>query len=125
MAAYSLEEQEKIDGLKAWWNRFGTVLAVLLTVALFAMGAMKAWEYYQQKQAHQAADLYALLQQIQASDDATKINDAAQLVMTGYPSSGYAPRAAPLQRKLMKNVMLNGRYRVCNGLLIMQSESFA
>lgn len=94
MAAYSLEEQEKIDGLKAWWNRFGTALTVLLAVALFAMGGMKAWEYYQQKQAHQAADLYVLLQQIQASDDATKINDAAQLVMTGYPSSGYASRAA-------------------------------
>ncbi|GKS69757.1 putative negative regulator of RcsB-dependent stress response [Nitrosomonas sp. PY1] len=94
MAAYSLEEQEKIDGLRAWWNKFGTVLVILLTVALFAMGGMKAWEYYQQKQAYQAADLYVLLQQIQASDDATKINDAAQLVMAGYPSSGYASRAA-------------------------------
>lgn len=94
MAAYSLEEQEKIDGLKVWWNRFGTVLVVLLTFALFVMGGMKAWNYYQQKQAHQAADLYVLLQQIQASGDATKINDAAQLVMMGYPSSGYASRAA-------------------------------
>lgn len=46
------------------------------------------------KQSRQASDLYALLQQVQASNDATKIHDAAQLVMTGYPSSGYAPRAA-------------------------------
>ncbi|MFZ1852541.1 MAG: tetratricopeptide repeat protein [Nitrosomonas sp.] len=99
MSAYSLEEQEKIDGLKTWWNRNGTLLVVLLALTLFVFGGVRAWQFYQQKQAHQAADLYALLQQVQASDDATKIYDAAQLVMTGYPSSGYAPRAALITAK--------------------------
>lgn len=99
MSAYSLEEQEKIDGLKTWWNRNGTLLVVLLALTLFVFGGVRAWQFYQQKQARQAADLYALLQQVQASDDATKIYDAAQLVMTGYPSSGYAPRAALITAK--------------------------
>ena len=99
MSAYSLEEQEKIDGLKTWWNRNGTMMIVLLALVVFTAGGVKAWQFYQQKQAHQAADLYALLQQVQASDDATKIYDAAQLVMTGYPSSGYAPRAALVTAK--------------------------
>lgn len=94
MAVYSLEEQEKMSGFKAWWDRNGTLLIVLLALAVFSVGGVKAWQFYQQKQAHQAADLYTLLQQVQTSDDATKIYDAAQLVMTGYPSSGYAPRAA-------------------------------
>lgn len=99
MSAYSLEEQEKIDGLKTWWNRNGTMMIVLLALVVFTAGGVKAWQFYQQKQAHQAADLYALLQQVQASNDATKIHDAAQLVMTGYPSSGYAPRAALITAK--------------------------
>jgi len=94
MSAYSLEEQEKIDGLKTWWNRNGTMMIVLLALVVFTAGGVKAWQFYQQKQSRQASDLYALLQQVQASNDAIKIHDAAQLVMTGYPSSGYAPRAA-------------------------------
>lgn len=70
------------------------MMIVLLALVVFTAGGVKAWQFYQQKQSRQASDLYALLQQVQASNDATKIHDAAQLVMTGYPSSGYAPRAA-------------------------------
>jgi len=94
MAVYSLEEQENMSGFKAWWDRNGTLLVVFLALAVFTFGGVKAWQFYQQKQSYQAADLYTLLQQVQASDDATKTYDAAQLVMVGYPSSGYAPRAA-------------------------------
>mgnify|MGYP000868148772 CR=1 FL=1 len=92
--AYSHEDQEGIEGLKAWWGRYGNAITIVLTVILVTVGAMKAWQFYQQKQALQAADLYALLKQVQEGNDAAKINDAAQLLLEGYPSSGYAPRAA-------------------------------
>ncbi len=92
--AYSHEDQERMDGLKAWWGRFGNTITIVLTIVLVTAGATKAWQFYQQKQAQQAADLYALLQQVQSGGDATRINDAAQLLIEGYPSSGYAPRAA-------------------------------
>ncbi|MCG7755211.1 MAG: tetratricopeptide repeat protein [Nitrosomonas sp.] len=92
--AYSHEDQERIEGFAAWWNRYGNTITIVLIAVLVTAGGTKAWQYYQQKQALQAADLYALLQQVQTSEDAAKINDAAQLLTTGYPSSGYAPRAA-------------------------------
>lgn len=92
--AYSHEDQENIEGFKAWWKRFGNAVTIVLTVALVTLGATKAWQFYQQKQAQQAADLYALLKQVQTGNDAARINDAAQLLTEGYPSSGYAPRAA-------------------------------
>ncbi|UJP05529.1 MAG: tetratricopeptide repeat protein [Nitrosomonas sp.] len=92
--AYSHADQEDIDGLKTWWARFGNAITIVLTVALVTAGATKAWQFYQQKQAQQAADLYALLKQVQIGGDTVKINDAAQLLIQGYPSSGYAPRAA-------------------------------
>jgi predicted negative regulator of RcsB-dependent stress response len=94
MATYDIEEQEKIDGITAWWNKYGTAVIILLTAFLVTVGAMQAWKYYQQQQAQQAADLYVLLQQVKTSDDAAKINDAAQLLTEGFPSSGYASRAA-------------------------------
>lgn len=94
MATYSFEEREKIDGFKAWWDRYGTAITVFLTVLLVTIGGMQAWKYYQQQQAQQAADLYNLVQQVQSSNDPAKINDAAQLLTEGFPSSGYASRAA-------------------------------
>lgn len=94
MATHNHEDQERIDGLKAWWEKYGTAITIVLAVILATAGAMKAWNYYQQQQAQQAADLYALLKQVQSSNDAEKINDAAQLLTQGYSSSGYAPRAA-------------------------------
>lgn len=94
--AYMHEDQERIDGIRAWWGRYGNAITIMLTVALVTIGAMQAWQFYQQKQAQQAADLYALLKQVQTSNDANRINDAAHLLTEGYPSSGYAPRAALL-----------------------------
>lgn len=94
MATYNHEDQERIDGFTAWWNKYGTAITIILAVILATTGGTKAWQYYQQQQAQQAADLYALLQQVQSSGDAAKINDAAQLLTEGYPASGYAPRAA-------------------------------
>ena len=94
MATYNFEEREKIDGFRAWWDKYGTAITVVLTVILVTIGGMQLWKYYQQQQAQQAADLYSLLRQVQSTNDPAKINDAAQLLTEGFPSSGYAPRAA-------------------------------
>ena len=94
MATYNLEDQDNIDGIKTWWDKFGTAITIVLTAVLVTIGGMQAWKYYQQQQAQQAADLYVLLQQVQLSNDAAKINDAAHLLTEGFSSSGYAPRAA-------------------------------
>ena len=94
MATYNHEDQDNIDGIKTWWDRFGTAATILLTAMLVTIGGTQAWKYYQQQQAQQAADLYVLLQQVRLSNEPAKINDAAHLLTEGFPSSGYAPRAA-------------------------------
>jgi predicted negative regulator of RcsB-dependent stress response len=94
MATYNLEEQEKIDGIKSWWESYGTSVIMILSIVIASYAGTQGWQYYQQQQRTQAADLYVLLQQVQQSEDAVKINDAAYLLLEGYPSSGYAPRAA-------------------------------
>lgn len=94
MATYNLEDQDNIDGVKTWWDKFGTAITILLTALLVTIGGTQAWKYYQQQQAQQAADLYVLLQQVRLSNEPAKINDAAHLLTEGFPSSGYAPRAA-------------------------------
>ena len=94
MATYNLEEQEKIDSLKSWWESNGTIVTVILFAIVAYFAGTKGWDYYQQQQRVQAADLYVLLQQVQQTEEVKKINDAAHLLLEGHPSSGYAPRAA-------------------------------
>lgn len=94
MATYNLEEQDKIDSMKSWWESYGTSIIVVVSVLIASYAGTQGWQYYQHQQRTQAADLYVLLQQVQQSEDAVKINDAAHLLLEGYPSSGYAPRAA-------------------------------
>lgn len=99
MATHNHEEQDKIDRLKAWWDRFGTIIAVVLATLVAVTGGTQVWKYYQQQQAQQAADLYALLKQVQSTEDVEKITDAAHLLTESHPSSGYAPRAALIAAK--------------------------
>ncbi|MCB1984720.1 MAG: tetratricopeptide repeat protein [Burkholderiales bacterium] len=99
MATFNREEEEKLEGIKAWWNRYGTIITILLAMLAATVGGTQVWKYYQQQQAQQAADLYALLKQVQTTNDIEKISDAAHLLTEGFPSSGYAPRAALIAAK--------------------------
>ncbi|MBX3628424.1 MAG: tetratricopeptide repeat protein [Nitrosomonas sp.] len=94
MARLDYEEQEKMHTLKTWWDRYGTIITIMLAVMIATVGGTKVWEYFQRQQAQQAADLYALVQQVQTTGDLMKITDAVHLLTEGYASSGYAPRAA-------------------------------
>ncbi len=100
MARVDYEELEKIGTLKAWWGRYGTIVVIMLAIVVATTGGLRVWEHFQRQQAQQAADLYALVKQVQQSTgDLMKITDAAHLLTEGYASSGYAPRAALIVAK--------------------------
>jgi predicted negative regulator of RcsB-dependent stress response len=47
MAVYDLEEQEKLDDLKAWWEQNSKyVSAAVVVVALVVIG-VQGWRWYQ------------------------------------------------------------------------------
>jgi hypothetical protein len=72
MAVYDLEEQEKLDDLKAWWEQNAKyVTAAIVVVALIVTG-VQGWRWYQRTQAEQASVLY------QAVSQAARTNDVAK-----------------------------------------------
>lgn len=96
MATLDLQEQEQLDALKAWWNDNSNWILVALLSVVVVIGGWRGWQYYQGRQASEAAILYQQeLEQI-ASRDPKRVNDAASAVMDRYPSTAYASRAALL-----------------------------
>jgi len=96
MATLDLHEQEQVDAFKAWWKDNGKWLLLVLVLVLGGFAAMKGWHFYKDKQASEAATLFAELNKQVNSNDPKRINDAAQAVIDQYGSSAYAPRAALL-----------------------------
>lgn len=93
--AYDLEEQEKLDALKAWWERYGTAsMAVLLAIAV-AFAGWRGWQWYQAHQAGQAMGYYEALESAanQQGDDAVaRIKAASTALRDDYARSGYTAR---------------------------------
>ena len=94
MAALDLQEQEQLDALKAWWKENNKQLLGALLIVVVALGGWRGWQYYQHKQAGEAATLYAEFAKQLETNDAKRVNDAAAAVMDKYASTAYASRAA-------------------------------
>jgi predicted negative regulator of RcsB-dependent stress response len=96
MAVLNLQEQEQIEALKAWWKDNRNQVLGMLLIVVFTMGGWRGWQYYQRKQADEAATLYRQFIEQLASNDAKRVNDAAAAVTDKFASTAYAARAALL-----------------------------
>ena len=100
MAAYDLDEQEKLGDLKAWWARFGNYVTAGVTVVALIVAANQGWKYYTGKQASEAAGLYFALSDAATKNEAAKAKDAVAQLVEKFPSTGYASRGALLAAKV-------------------------
>ena len=101
MAVYDLEEQEKLDDLKAWWEQNSKyVSAAVLVVALVVIG-VQGWRWYQRTQAEQASVLYQAVSQAARANDASKAKEPASQIVDRFARTAYAPRAALLYAKML------------------------
>ena len=68
--AYDLEEQESLDQLKAWWEKWGTAVLSVITVGCLAFAAWNGWNWYQRYQGSKATIVYVQLQNAFVQGDA-------------------------------------------------------
>jgi predicted negative regulator of RcsB-dependent stress response len=99
--AYDLEEQEKLDALKAWWDRYGTLTLSVITVVVLAVAGWRGYQGYQGYRANQAMGYFEALEDAArgvngpgGTDAATRIKAAADTLSTEYAGTAYAARGA-------------------------------
>ena len=100
MATYDLDEQERLDELKAWWKRWGNLLMFGLAVLIAAAAGWRYWQNHNMAQSLEAATVYEKLTQSLAANDTRVAREAGAMLIDQYKGTAYAPRAALLLAKL-------------------------
>jgi len=100
MATYDLDEQERLDELKAWWKRWGNLVMIGLAVVIAASAGWRYWQNHTVTQSLEAATVYEKLTQSLAANDTKAAREAGAMLIEQYKGTAYAPRAALLLAKL-------------------------
>ena len=103
MAAYDLEEQERIDALKDWWAKWGIWVYAAVCAFLIGVLAVQGWRYYQTSQGEQAETLFKSVQKTAqegaAAKETKKLSEAASAIAEKFPGTFYASEAQLMAAK--------------------------
>lgn len=102
--AYDLEEQDKLDALKAWWEQYGSLVIAAVAAFVLSIGGVQGWRYWQTQQAQEAAAGYAALEKALLASDLARARQSAQALRDGHAKSPYAPRAALAAARLAVDI---------------------
>jgi predicted negative regulator of RcsB-dependent stress response len=94
-----LQEQEQLDALKAFWNKYGNLVTWTLVLVLGAFGAWNAWQYWQREQGFKAGGMYEELERAAQAGDADKATRVLGDLKSQYGSTAYAQQGALLAAK--------------------------
>jgi predicted negative regulator of RcsB-dependent stress response len=105
MATFDLEEQEKLDELKAWWKRWGNAVTIAVAGVLVAAAGYEFWKNHTAKQTAEAAAYYDRMQQALQANDRKLAKESGAALIDKFAGTAFAPRAA------MALASLNARER--------------
>jgi predicted negative regulator of RcsB-dependent stress response len=100
-SSLDLQEQEQLDQLKAFWNRWGNLLTWLTTLVLLGFAAYNGWNWWQRDQGMKASALHAELERAAQAGETDRVSAAWNDLKTRYPSSVYAGQGALVAAKAL------------------------
>lgn len=95
-----LQEQEQLDALKAFWNRYGNLITGTLILVLGAFAAYNGWNYWQRDQGFKAGTMFEELDRAAAAGDAERANRIFADLKGRFPKTTYAQHAGLLAARV-------------------------
>ena len=96
-----LEEQEQLEALKHFWNRWGNLITWVLIAVLAAYAAWNGWQYWQRRQGEQAGALYEALRSAAEAGDTARVEQALADLQKGYAGTAFADQGALLAARAL------------------------
>jgi predicted negative regulator of RcsB-dependent stress response len=95
-----LQEQEQLDALKAFWNKYGNLITWILILVLGAFAAWNGWQYWQRDQGLKAGAMFDELERAALAGDADKAGRVFADLKERFPSTTYAQQGGLLAAKV-------------------------
>ncbi len=98
MADYETEEQQ-VEALKNWWKENGIAVISGVALGIAALSGWRGWDWYQEKQAEEASDMFANVQEAVIKNDAESLQVQSDTLRANYKSTPYAVLASLYEAK--------------------------
>ena len=95
-----LQEQEQLDALKAFWNKYGNLVTWTLVLALGAYAAWNGWQYWQRDQGVKASAMFDELERAAQAGDAARTGRVFADLRERYAGTAYALQGALLAARV-------------------------
>lgn len=95
-----LEEQEKLDNLKAFWRRWGDLITWTLVLVLGAFAAWQGWQWWQRDQAAKAGALFDQVDKAAVANDAAAAGRAFSDLRERHPKTAFTQQGALLAARV-------------------------
>ena len=95
-----LEEQEQLDQLKAFWQKYRNLITGVVTVALFAYAAYSGYQWWRNSQAMEASKLYETMVSAIAKGDKDQTLRAADDLQKDFARTPYAPMSSLIAARI-------------------------
>ncbi|MCW5633821.1 MAG: tetratricopeptide repeat protein [Rubrivivax sp.] len=95
-----LQEQEQLDAVKAFWNRYGNLITWVLVLVLGGFAAWNGWQWYQRDQAARAGALYDELDRAATAGDVEKATRAFADLRQRHGGTAWATQGGLLVAKV-------------------------
>jgi predicted negative regulator of RcsB-dependent stress response len=95
-----LQEQEQLDALKAFWNKYGNLVTGVLLLVAGSYAGWQGWQYWQREQGLKAAAIFEQIDQSAAAGNAERAGSLLADLQQRYGGTAYAQQGALMAAKV-------------------------
>lgn len=99
MSRYTLEEEEQIAGLKAFWSKYGNAILIALIIIFGSYASYNGYRWFKGEQSKEAVVAYERMQEAVLAGDSDLVEKIAQSLKSDHASTPYASRGLMLAAK--------------------------